>query len=89
MNNDPLGIQALQKTIEGLQLKLSELEKVVLFGEELPVSESRIVQLTDIPKGTLLSLRNEGKLKFSKVGKTVLYLPSEFKADLIKAGTVQ
>ena len=87
-NNDPLGIKSLQETIRELQSKLNDLEKVAVFGEELPVSESRIIQLTDIPKGTLLSLRNEGKLSFSKVGKTVLYLPSQFKADLIKAGTV-
>lgn len=81
--NDPLGIHALQSRMETLQSQLEKIEKSALFGEELPVAESIIIEKTGIKKGTLLNLRNEGKIKSYKAGGVVMYLPSEFKNDIV------
>lgn len=82
--NDPLGILALQETIKDLKEKLSNLEKVAIFGEELPVSEAMIIERTGIRPGTLMALRQDPKKDFRsyKVGKTVMYIPSEFTEDI-------
>lgn len=81
--NDPLGIHALQSRMEALQSQLEKIEKSALFGEELPVAEDVIIEKTGIKKGTLLSLRNAGKIKSYKAGGVVMYLPSEFKNDIV------
>jgi hypothetical protein len=82
-NNDPLGIHALQSRMEALQDQLGKIEKSALFGEELPVAESIIIEKTGLRKSALLSLRNNGKLRFGKVGKDTVYLPSQFKEDIL------
>ena len=80
--NDPLGILALQETIKELKEKLSNLEKVAIFGEELPISEEMIIERTGINSGTLYALRTKGKIRFHKPGKGVMYFASEFAEDI-------
>jgi hypothetical protein len=69
--------------MEALQDQLGKIEKSALFGEELPVAESIIIEKTGLRKSALLSLRNNGKLRFGKVGKDTVYLPSQFKEDIL------
>lgn len=80
--NDPLGILSLTETIQDLKGNLDQLEKVLLFGEELPITEEMIIERTGINVGTLYSLRKEGKLRFHKPGKSVMYFASEFAEDI-------
>ena len=80
--NDPLGILALQERMNAAIVQLDKLEQFMLQGTELPVSEAKIIEKTGIRTGTLLSLRQEGKIRSYKAGKVVMYLPSEFTEDI-------
>lgn len=79
---DPLGIHSLIEKLHAAHEQLDKLEQFVLHGVELPVSEKMITEKTGIKSSALLSLRQSGKLRSYKVGKTVLYLPSEFTEDI-------
>lgn len=80
--HDPLGIYELTNRLRSIEEKFDKLEQFILHGVELPVSEKMIIEKTGMRQSTLLTLRQSGKLRSLKIGKSVLYLPSEFKEDI-------
>lgn len=85
-NYDPLGVKNLTNEIKLLKLELDKLKEFISSGLDIPVCEDRIMEITGAKKRTLLRLRNEGKLSFTKVGKDVMYLPSVYRKEIMKIG---
>lgn len=81
---DPLGIHALHKDILFLRESVEKLIEQITHGAELPISESLLIEKTGITRPTLYRLRRSGQLRWYKPGKEVMYIPSEFTADIKK-----
>lgn len=80
--NDPLGIGTLQRAVDTLTGQLEEIRKAIDIATELPITEKMLMEQTGIRPHALLSLRQEGRIRYHKPGKAVMYFPSEFAEDI-------